>query len=248
MRENHGTVIVTGSSRGIGKEISLELVRRGYKTAVLYKGNVAAAEELKNEASKMGGTAEIFKVSVENYEEVAQCFRQVEEKLGPVYGLVNNAGITRDAFLMLMKKDDWSRVLETNLLGVLNCAHAILGHMSQNGGGRIINISSVGGVLGTASQANYSASKAAVLGFTRALAAELISKGIYVYGIAPGYIETEMLGTIPAKLLEQYRGSIPMKAFGKVDVISRVVMELLEDTFSYTTGQTFILDGGLCLC
>lgn len=247
MNKHNKAVIVTGGTRGIGYDISLSLIASGYPVAVLYKRNEAAAENLKATAEKMGGSIELFKVSVDEYDEVAKCFKKVEETLGNIYGLINNAGITRDVFLMMMKKDDWDGVVSTNLLGTLNCSRAVIPYLLKNNEGRIINMSSIAGILGIASQTNYTATKAAIIGFTKALAAEYIAKGIYVYGLAPGYIETEMLNTIPDKILEQYRSAVPMKRFGNVSEISKVVLQLMGDDLSYATGQTYILDGGLCL-
>ena len=246
MKSKSKVVIVTGGTRGIGRDISLRLIKSGYTVAVFYKGNEAAAVELRTTINELGGIAELFKTSVENYNNVSTCVQKVEEILGPIYALINNAGITRDGFLMMMKKNDWDQVLNTNLLGTLNCSRAVIPYMLKHNEGKIINMSSIGGILGIASQTNYAATKAAIIGFTRALAAELVTKSIYVYGLAPGYIETEMLKTIPQKILQQYRESVPMLRFGEISEVSKVVLQLLGDTFSYTTGQTYILDGGLC--
>lgn len=248
MRTNRkGLVVVTGGVRGIGRAVSLGLLKNNYDVVALYKQNDQAASNLQTEASNYAGELSIKKVSVDDYASVNQCIMEIENNLGEITGLVNNAGITKDGYLMLMSETDWLSVVNTNLRGVLYCTHAILPYMKTRRNGVIISMSSVAGHIGISGQTNYSATKSAIIGFTHALAAEVADSGIHVYALAPGYIRTEMIETIPPKMMQTFLNAIPMKRIGEADEISTSIISLLEHDFSYSTGQTFLLDGGACI-
>lgn len=246
----HNTIVVTGGTRGIGRSIVINLLNSGYRVAAIYSSNTEQADKMKDEIMNSGidiHNFETYKVSVSNSSEIAKTFKEIRDRFGMIYGLVNNAGITRDNFLMMMKEEEWQDVISTNLVGLFTCTREILPYLEEGKLGKIINLSSISGIKGTPSQVNYATTKSAVIGFTRTLAVELLSKNISVYSIAPGYIETEMLNTIPAKILNKYKEDIPMKRFGDTDEISELITLLMNDNMKYATGQNFILDGGVCL-
>jgi 3-oxoacyl-[acyl-carrier protein] reductase len=240
-------VIITGGTRGIGRSLSLAIARKGYNVASLYKSNEKEASALEKEAKESGLIVRTYKVSVFDHGSVSECIAEIKGSLGRVYALINNAGITRDGYLMMMKENDWNDVINTNLIGTLTCTGCVIPYLKDNGEGVIINMSSTAGYLGTSGQTNYSATKSAIIGFTRGLAVELIPNNILVYGIAPGFIGTEMLDSIPPKTLDQYINSIPMKRPGRTDEIGELAVNLVEKKFSYSTGQIFLVDGGLSL-
>ncbi len=232
--------LVTGGSRGIGAAISKALKEAGYSVAANYAGNDEAASAFNKETG-----IPVYKWSVADYEACKAGIAKVEEDLGPVEVLVNNAGITRDSMFHKMTPEQWKEVIDTNLSGLFNMTHPIFPGMRERGFGRIINISSVNGQKGQAGQVNYSASKAGDVGFTRALAQEGAFKGITVNAICPGYIGTEMVRKIPEKVLnERIIPQIPVGRLGEPEEIARCVVFLASDDAGFLTGSTLSPNGG----
>ncbi|HEY5820024.1 MAG TPA: beta-ketoacyl-ACP reductase [Mesorhizobium sp.] len=233
------TALVTGGSRGIGAAISLALKAAGFKVAANYAGNDEAASAFKKEHG-----IPVFKWSVAAYEACVAGIKQVEEEVGPIDVLVNNAGITRDAPFHKMTPQQWKDVIDTNLSGVFNMTHPVWNGMRERKFGRIITISSVNGQKGQFAQANYSASKAGDIGFTRALAQEGARAGITVNVVAPGYIATDMVMAVPEKVRESIIAQIPVGRLGEADEIARCVAFLASDDAGFITGSTISANGG----
>ena len=238
---------VTGGSRGIGKAIALSLAEAGADVAINYAGNVAAAEEVAAEIRKMGRRALIFQGDVSKTEIAAEMMDAVVAEFGHCDILVNNAGITRDGLLMRMKEEDWDAVLNTNLKGVYNCTKAAIKYMMKQKSGKIVNISSVVGVMGNAGQANYAAAKAGCIGFTKSVAKEVASRGITVNAVAPGFIATDMTNILPEKVVEEMAAGIPLKRAGQPVDVAKAVLFLVSDDAAYITGQTLHVDGGMVM-
>ena len=238
---------VTGGSRGIGKAIALTLAEAGAEVAINYAGNVAAAEEVAAEIRKMGRRALIFQGDVSKTEIAAEMMDAVVAEFGHCDILVNNAGITRDGLLMRMKEEDWDAVLNTNLKGVYNCTKAAIKYMMKQKSGKIVNISSVVGVMGNAGQANYAAAKAGCIGFTKSVAKEVASRGITVNAVAPGFIATDMTNVLPEKVVEEMAAGIPLKRAGQPVDVAKAVLFLVSDDAAYITGQTLHVDGGMVM-
>lgn len=231
--------LVTGGSRGIGAAISKALKAQGYQVAATYAGNDEAARAFSDEAGIRS-----YKWSVTDYDACQAGVRQVEEDLGPVAILVNNAGITRDAMFHKMTPTQWKEVIDTNLTGLFNMTHCVWSGMRDRKFGRVINISSVNGQKGQAGQANYSAAKAGDIGFTRALAQEGARAGITVNAIAPGYIGTEMVRAIDEKVLtDRILPQIPVGRLGEPEEIARCVVFLASDESGFITGSTLSANG-----
>ncbi len=240
-------VVVTGSGRGIGKEIARSFVEQGAKVAVASRtesNSNAAAEEL-NAIGK--GQAKGYAVDISDFDAVAAFGKQVTEDLGPVEILVNNAGVTRDGLSLRMSEEDWDTVLDTNLKGAFNAVKAFQRSMLKQANARIINISSVIGLTGNAGQSNYAASKAGLIGFTKALAKEFAGRKVCVNAIAPGFIQTDMTGELTEDLQEVVRKSIPLGFFGETSDISNAVMFLASEQSRYITGQVLTVDGGMVM-
>lgn len=231
--------IVTGGTRGIGASISKTLKESGRVVAAFYHGNEDAAHKFMAET----GVA-CFKCDVADEAAVEKVVAQVTETLGPVDILVNNAGITRDAFMHKMKLDQWNDVMMTNLTSCFLMSRAVIGGMRERGFGRIVNISSINGQKGQVGQTNYSAAKAGMIGFTKALAQENAAKGITVNAIAPGYIATDMVAAIDAAILEKIVAQIPVGRLGKPDEIANAVRFLTSDDNGFMTGSTLTINGG----
>ena len=231
--------LVTGGTRGIGRAIAERLKRDGFEVAAGYAGNEEAAKAAAQELGVM-----IVKGNVGDFEDCGRAVRQVEAELGPIDVLVNNAGITRDAMLHRMTPQQWNEVIYVNLASVFNmCRHVIEG-MRERNYGRIINISSINGQKGQMGQANYSAAKAGVIGFTKALAQETASKGVTVNAVAPGYIDTEMVAAVPQNVLEKIVGGIPVGRLGKAEEIAACVAFLAREDAAFITGATITANGG----
>jgi 3-oxoacyl-[acyl-carrier protein] reductase len=237
--------IVTGGSRGIGRAISLRLARAGADVAVVFAGNREKAEAVVSEIQEMGRRSLAIQADVSQAEQVDAMVKQVIEEFGRIDILVNNAGITRDNLLLRLKEEDWDAVMSTNLKGVFLCTKAVTRQMMKQRFGRIINISSVVGLIGNPGQANYVAAKAGVIGLTKTAARELASRGITVNAIAPGFIETDMTAVLGEETREQMLGQIPLGRFGSAEDVAGAVAFLASDDAAYITGQTLNVDGGM---
>lgn len=242
-----GVALVTGGSRGIGRAIALQLASTGHAVAVNYASNEAAAADVVAAIESAGGTAIAVGADVGDDDAVAAMVDTVTEQLGPITVLVNNAGITDDGLMLRMGPDQWDRVIATNLRSVYLCTKAVLKGMIRAKGGRIINISSVSGVSGNPGQANYAASKAGVIGFTKSMAKEVGSRGITVNAVAPGFIETDMTEALGDAVTERAAEQISLGRLGRPEEVASVVGYLASDDASYITGQTIVVDGGLAL-
>jgi len=236
--------LVTGAAQGIGKAIALLLARNG-ADIVVSDINLEKAEETAKEIRAIGPKAMAVKVDVANLSDVEQMVTGILEKLAKIDILVNNAGITRDKLILRMTEEDWDAVLGVNLKGTFNCTKAVVRHMAKQRSGKIVNIASVVGEMGNAGQANYSASKAGVIGLTKTIAREYAQRGINVNAIAPGYIETPMTEALPEKAKEELRKLIPMERLGKPEDIAEAVLFLVSEESSYITGQVLNVNGGI---
>ena len=239
--------LVTGASRGIGRAVAIRLAKSGAKIAVNYAGNQAAAEEVKQIIEQNGGEAILVQADISNAESVDAMVAQVMEAFGRIDILVNNAGITRDTLLMRMKEADWNAVIQTNLTGVFYVTKAVSKIMMKQRYGKIVNMSSVVGLMGNAGQANYAAAKAGVIGFTKSMAKELAARNITVNAIAPGFIATDMTAVLSDKVKEDLATKIPMGRLGEADDIASAVLFLVSDSANYITGQTLNVDGGMVM-
>ncbi|HEY2050880.1 MAG TPA: acetoacetyl-CoA reductase [Caulobacteraceae bacterium] len=233
------TAFVTGGTRGIGRAISARLKESGYQVAAGYAGNEDAA---KAAAAELGVT--IVKGNVSQFADCQAAVAKVEQDLGPIDILVNNAGITRDAVLHRMTEGQWNEVIHVNLASIFNMTRNVITGMRDRNFGRIINISSINGQKGQIGQTNYSAAKAGMIGFTKALAQENAKKGITVNVIAPGYIDTEMVASVPKEVLDQIVAGIPVGRLGVADEIARCVAFLAADEAGFITGSTLTVNGG----
>ena len=239
--------VVTGASRGIGRQIARTMAREGAIVIVNYNGSAAKAEEVVKEITEAGGQAEAMQCNVSDYAASQEFLNSVIGKYKRIDILVNNAGITRDNLLMKMSEEDFDAVLDTNLKGAFNCTKHVSRQMLKQRSGRIINISSVSGVAGNAGQANYCASKAGVIGLTKSVARELGSRGITVNAIAPGFIETEMTEVLPEDVKKSMGDQIPLKRFGKTEDVAEMAAFLASDKAAYVTGQVICVDGGMAM-
>ncbi len=230
--------VVTGGTRGIGKAISAALAKAGYKVAANYAGNDKAAEEVAKELK-----INVYKWDVGDYEACQAGLRRVENDLGPVDVLVNNAGITRDAMLHRMSADQWREVVRVDLDSMFYMTRPVIEGMRERGWGRIVNISSINGQKGQMGQTNYSAAKAGIIGFTKALAQESAVKGITVNCVCPGYIDTDMVAAVPEKALQGIIATIPVGRLGKADEIAKMVAYLSSDDAAFITGATMTVNG-----
>jgi 3-oxoacyl-[acyl-carrier protein] reductase len=238
--------IVTGASRGIGREIALLLAAEGAQVAVNYASSSTAADQVVAEIAAMGSQAIALQADVSQADQVDALIAAVMEKWGRVDILVNNAGITRDTLLLRMKLEDWQSVIDLNLTGVFLCTKAVSKIMLKQRTGRIINITSVAGQMGNPGQANYSAAKAGVIGFTKTVAKELASRGVTVNAVAPGFIETDMTSSLGNQ--EEILKFIPLGRYGKAEEVAGLVRFLAADpAAAYITGQVMNVDGGMVM-
>ncbi|TVX94017.1 3-oxoacyl-[acyl-carrier-protein] reductase [Paenibacillus agilis] len=237
--------LVTGASRGIGRSVALKLASEGADVVVNYAGSEAAAADTVAAIEAMGRRAVAIRANVGKTQEADQLIQSTMEQFGRIDILVNNAGITRDNLIMRMKEEEFDQVIETNLKGVFNCLKAVTRPMMKQRSGRIINISSVVGVLGNPGQANYVAAKAGVIGLTKASARELASRNITVNCVAPGFIETDMTDALSSEMREQLLHGIPLARLGQPEDIANAVLFLASNDSSYMTGQTIHVDGGM---
>ncbi len=239
--------LVTGASRGIGRQIAISMAREGALVIVNYNGSAARAEETVKEITESGGQAEAVQCNVSDYAAVEEMMKYVIGKYKRLDILVNNAGITKDNLLMKMSEEDFDAVIGINLKGAFNCTKHVSRQMLKQKGGRIINISSVSGVMGNAGQANYCASKAGVIGLTKSVARELGSRGITVNAIAPGFIDTEMTEVLSEDVKKAMGEQIPLKRFGRTEDVAEAAVFLASDRAAYITGQVINVDGGMAM-
>ncbi len=230
---------VTGGTRGIGKAITARLKASGYKVAAGYAGNEVAAKACAKELGVM-----VVKGNVSSFADCAQAVKDVEAELGPIDTLVNNAGITRDAMLHKMTEEQWVEVIQVNMASIFNMTRNVIEGMRDRGFGRIVNISSINGQKGQMGQTNYSAAKAGMIGFTKALAQENAKKGITVNAICPGYIDTEMVAAVPKNVLDSIIAQIPVGRLGRAEEIARSVAFLSSEEAGFITGATLTVNGG----
>ncbi len=237
--------LVTGASRGIGREIARTLARYGAAVVVNYNGSKERADEVVTEITGNGGRAVAVQANVASAGEIAKLFEEAVSAFGRIDILVNNAGITKDNLILKMSEEEFDAVLDTNLKGAFLCMKHAAKLMLKQRGGRIVNISSISGIIGNAGQANYCAAKAGLVGLTKSLARELGSRGITVNAVAPGFIETDMTEKLPDQVKEGMLAQIPLKRAGSVQDIAEAVAFLGSDHASYITGQTLQVNGGM---
>jgi 3-oxoacyl-[acyl-carrier protein] reductase len=245
--ERDRVAIVTGGGRGIGRAVALRLAAEGANVAISYRSNDDAAQETAEAVREAGVECEVFKGDVASPEDVQVLFEGVTDAFGRLDILVNNAGLTRDNLMLRMKEEEFDEVLRTNLGGTYLCTRAALRPMIRARWGRIVNVSSVVGLVGNAGQANYAASKAGIIGFTKSVAREVAQRGITANAVAPGYVETELTGRLPENVKEAIRTQVPMGRFGEAEEVAEVVTFLAGEGAGYVTGQTIAVDGGMTM-
>lgn len=244
---NGKTAIVTGAGRGIGKAIAIKLGSLGANVVINYRSSEKEASEVLSEIEANGGKGIIVQGDVSNFEEAEKVINKAKEQYGSVDILVNNAGVTKDGLLIRMKEEDFDKVVNTNLKGAFNCIKHASSIMFKQRSGKIINISSVIGLVGNVGQVNYAASKAGIIGMTKASAKELALRGITVNAVAPGFIETDMTEVLPEKIKEKTLENIPLNKLGKPEDVANLVAFLASDEAAYITGQVINVDGGMVM-
>lgn len=247
MKLEQQVALVTGAGRGIGKAIAKALAADGAMVIINYHGSEQKAAETVREIEEAGGRAIALRCNISDFNACKEMIDKVISEQGRLDILVNNAGITRDGLLMKMSEEDFDSVIETNLKGAFNCIRHAARQMIKQRGGRVINISSVSGVLGNAGQTNYSASKAGIIGLTKAAARELASRGITVNAIAPGFITTDMTDALSESIKTSVTETIPMKKFGRPEDVAQTALFLASQEAGYITGQVICVDGGMAM-
>lgn len=246
MKLSGKVAIVTGAAQGIGKAIALALAHQG-ANIVVSDINLEGAEKTAGEITSLGRDSLAARVNVAVFSEVEDFINKVLDKFGKIDILVNNAGVTRDTLLLRMKENDWDMVLDVNLKGTFNCTKACCRSMLKQKSGKIVNIASIIGIIGNAGQANYAASKAGIIGFTKSIAKELAGKGINVNAIAPGFIKTKMTEILSEEVKQNLLTQIPLRKLGEPEDIAKTVVFLVSDEASYITGQVIKVDGGMVM-
>ncbi len=239
------TALITGASRGIGRGIAIEFAKHGANVAFTFNASVDAAKDLEKELEAYGIKAKGYQSNAANFDAAQELVKNVLEDFGSMEILINNAGITKDNLLMRISEEDFDKVIEVNLKSVFNLTKAVIRPMMKQRKGSIINMSSVVGVKGNAGQANYAASKAGILGFTKSVALELGSRNIRCNAIAPGFIETEMTAKLDEKTVDLWRKEIPLRRGGTPEDVANACVFLASDMSAYITGQTLNVDGGM---
>lgn len=237
--------LVTGGSRGIGRAIAEKFAKNGYNLVINYVSDNTNLEEIRNEFSKYGAEVLLEKADVSNFNECEKMVTSAIEKFGKIDTLVNNAGVTKDNLLMRMKEEDFDKVISINLKGTFNLTKLVTPYMMKKREGRIVNISSVVGVMGNAGQSNYAASKAGIIGFTKSVAKELATRNILANCVAPGFIATDMTSVLNENVKENISAQIPLKRMGTAEEIANAVYFLGGEENTYITGQTLNIDGGM---
>ena len=245
MEFSNKVALITGGSRGIGKDIAKKLASRGAYVLINYISNRDAAEETLGEVEQAGGSGRAVGFDVSDFAEVQQVVGDLSGELGGIQILVNNAGIRNDGLLVRMGEEDWDRVMDINLKGAFNCTKAVSRGMFKNRYGKIINIISTAGEVGNPGQANYSASKAGIIGLTKSTAKEFSSRGITVNAVSPGFVETDIIADLNEDMRKKYLEAIPLGRFGRVEDISNVVCFLVSEDASYITGEVIRVNGGI---
>ena len=241
------TALVTGASRGIGRATALKLASLGANVAINFAGNLTKAQEVKAEIETLGVKAILVQGNVADFETVQSIVKTVTDEFGTLDILVNNAGITRDNLLIKMSEKDFDDVIGVNLKGVFNCTKAVARLMMKQRGGRIVNLSSVVGIIGNISQANYAAAKAGIIGFTKSTAKELAARNVTVNAVAPGFIDTDMTDALSDKVKEELIKGIPAGRMGSAEDVAELVAFLVSDQAAYITGQVIAVDGGMAM-
>lgn len=241
---NGKVALITGAAQGIGKEIALTLVKSNAKV-ILSDINLEGVSKVAQEVEDLGGEALPVAMNVADSASVKEAVEQSKAKFGTIDILVNNAGITRDTLIMRMKEEDFDKVIAINLKGVFNCTREVLPLMIKNRSGKIVNISSIVGLMGNVGQANYAASKAGVIGFTKTVAREVAARGININAIAPGFIETAMTATLSDDVQDRLKALIPMKKLGSMADVAKAVLFLVSPDSEYITGQVLSVNGGM---
>lgn len=240
-------VVVTGGSRGIGRAIAIEFGKKGANVVINYVSSDAEAEKVAEEIKSLGGNAILVKGDVSSFEEGKKLIDETVKVFGTIDILINNAGITKDGLIMRMKEEHFDKVIDINLKGVFNTCKSAVSHMLKQRSGKIINISSVVGVVGNAGQANYAASKAGVIGLTKSIAKEVGARGITINAVAPGFIKSDMTDVLSEKVKDGMLGLIPLNRFGNVEDVARTVVFLASEGGDYITGQVINVDGGMVM-
>lgn len=249
MKFDGKVALITGSSRGIGAETALKLAEEGADIVINYpfESEKDSAEEVVNKIIRTGRKAVMIEADVSVFQEAESLVKKAVEEFGRIDILVNNAGITRDNLLLRMKEEDWDAVINVNLKGVFNCTKAAAKYMLKQKSGKIINVSSVVGIMGNISQANYAASKAGVIGFTRSIAREFASRGITANAVAPGFIESDMTAVLSDKVKNEMLAAIPLQKFGSQRDVANLIAFLASPEADYINGQVINVDGGMVM-